>query len=539
MTAPSSIDPARFLHDQLASASPDLLRSMLTTFINTLMSAEADAICGAPYGMPGPDRVNVRNGYRHRDFDTRAGTLDVAIPKLRSGSYFPDWLLERRRRAEAALTSVVATCYLLGVSTRRMEKLVGSLGITRLSRSQVSEMARDLDEQVEAFRTRPLDAGPYTFAAADALVLKVREGGRVVNVHALLAAGVNADGHREILGLQVTSAEDGAGWLAFFRDLTARGLTGVALVTSDAHRGLTDAIGATLPGAAWQRCRTHWGRKDSTCRFRCGRAVWVSCGGVEDCGGGGIPGSGSGDGASVLFEQGADPACGVADGAAAYLEQLGDDAPGADFAQAEDDRQDAFGIGDFLGEDAAASSGQPVTSPALVLAAFGLGSLPQGEPPDQVRQVLPAHPGQHWIAQRRQPVRPGWRYPRGQEVPECARAGEPQDGWRDWLPALGQQPAGLGDRLSDGALVDLEHLGQHRLGAGLPLVDDGNQDLGGIAEQGSAMVALGLAARAAALFEVTLLSPGRLRWGQPSGQLIKRGPAHAGQPGIGQRMQGL
>ena len=258
MTAPSSIDPARFLHDQLASASPDLLRSMLATFINALMSAEADAVCGAPYGMPSPDRVNVRNGYRHRDFDTRAGTLDVAIPKLRSGSYFPDWLLERRWRAEAALTSVVATCYLLGVSTRRMEKLVESLGITRLSRSQVSEMARDLDEQVAAFRTRPLDAGPYTFLAADALVLKVREGGRVVNVHALLAAGVNGDGHREILGLQVTSAEDGAGWLEFFRDLTARGLTGVQLVTSDAHRGLVEAIGATLPGASWQRCRTHY-----------------------------------------------------------------------------------------------------------------------------------------------------------------------------------------------------------------------------------------------------------------------------------------
>ena len=258
MTAPSSIDPARFLHDQLESASPDLLRSMLATFINTLMSAEADAVCGAPYGMPGPDRVNVRNGYRHRDFDTRAGTLDVAIPKLRSGSYFPDWLLERRRRAEAALTSVVATCYLLGVSTRRMEKLVESLGITRLSKSQVSVMAAELDAVVEDFRTRPLDAGPYTFVAADALVLKVREGGRVVNVHALLAVGVNADGHREILGLQVTSAEDGAGWLAFFRDLTARGLSGVALVTSDAHRGLVEAIGATLPGASWQRCRTHY-----------------------------------------------------------------------------------------------------------------------------------------------------------------------------------------------------------------------------------------------------------------------------------------
>ena len=258
MTAPSSIDPARFLSEQLAQASPDLLRQMLTTFVNTLMSAEADAVCGAEYGTRSSERINTRNGYRHRDFDTRAGTLEVAIPKLRSGSYFPDWLLERRRRAERALTTVVATCYLLGVSTRRMERLVESLGITRLSKSQVSEMARDLDAQVEQFRTRPLDQGPYTFVAADALVLKVREGGRVVNVHCLLATGVNGDGHREILGLQVSSAEDGAGWLSFFRDLTARGLTGVALVTSDAHRGLVDAIGATLPGAAWQRCRTHY-----------------------------------------------------------------------------------------------------------------------------------------------------------------------------------------------------------------------------------------------------------------------------------------
>jgi putative transposase len=258
MAAAPSIDPARFLHEHLAQASPDLLRSLLTTMIDTLMSAEADAVCGAAHGERSEHRVNHRNGYRHRDFDTRAGTLDVAIPKLRSGSYFPDWLLERRRRAEAALTSVVATCYLLGVSTRRMERLVESLGITRLSKSQVSAMAQDLDEQVAAFRTRPLDAGPYTFLAADALVLKVREAGRVVNVHALIAVGVNADGHRELLGLQVSSAEDGAGWLAFFRDLVARGLSGVALVTSDAHRGLVEAIGATLPGAAWQRCRTHY-----------------------------------------------------------------------------------------------------------------------------------------------------------------------------------------------------------------------------------------------------------------------------------------
>jgi putative transposase len=145
---------------------------MLTTFINTLMSAKADAVCGAAWGERSESRTNSRNGYRSREFDTRAGTLEVAIPKLRSGSYFPDWLLERRRRAERALTTVVATCYLLGVSTRRMEKLVESLGITRLSKSQVFEMAKDLDEQVEAFRHRPLDAGPYTFLAADALVLR-------------------------------------------------------------------------------------------------------------------------------------------------------------------------------------------------------------------------------------------------------------------------------------------------------------------------------------------------------------------------------
>ena len=259
MTVRSSIDHARLLEEQLAQASTDLLRELLQTFINTLLSAEADAVCGAEYGTTTPDRVNRRNGYRHRDFDTRTGSVDVAIPKLRQGSYFPEWLLERRKRAERALSSVVATCYLLGVSTRRMDKLVGSLGITSLSKSQVSEMARELDEHVEEFRTRRLDdAGPFTFVAADALVLKVREGGRVVPVHALVATGVNANGHREILGLHVTTAEDGAGWLAFFRDLTARGLTRVKLVTSDAHAGLVAAISATLPGAAWQRCRTHY-----------------------------------------------------------------------------------------------------------------------------------------------------------------------------------------------------------------------------------------------------------------------------------------
>ena len=261
MTATPSIDPEAFLHEHLAQASPDLMRELLTSFINALLSAQADTVCGADYGARDPDRSNRRNGYRHRDLDTRTGTIDVAIPKLREGSFFPDWLLTRRRRAEAALTTVVATCYLLGVSTRRMDKLVRTLGITGLSKSQVSEMAKDLDEQVTAFRTRPLDQGPYTFVAADALTMKVREGGRVVKIAVMVATGVNADGYREILGIHTATSESGPAWLAFFRDLTARGLTAagpVGLVTSDAHAGLVEAVGATLPGTSWQRCRTHY-----------------------------------------------------------------------------------------------------------------------------------------------------------------------------------------------------------------------------------------------------------------------------------------
>jgi putative transposase len=259
MTAPHIVDPARLLNQALSDASPDLMRHLLGTVINALVSAEADAVCGAEYGSVSPDRTNRRNGYRHRDLDTRAGTIDVAIPKLREGSYFPDWLLERRKRAESALISVVATCYLLGVSTRRMDKLVATLGITSLSKSQVSRMAQDLDEQVTAFRTRPLaDAGPFTFVAADALTMKVRENGRVVNAVVLVATGVNADGHREVLGVKVATSETRQAWNAFFADLVARGLAGVLLVTSDAHAGLVEAIAANLPGTAWQRCRTHY-----------------------------------------------------------------------------------------------------------------------------------------------------------------------------------------------------------------------------------------------------------------------------------------
>ena len=259
MTAPHILDPAGLLSEALSEASPDMMRHLLQTMINTLLSADADAVVGAEWGKPTPTRSAQRNGYRHRDLDTRVGTLDVAIPKLRSGTYFPDWLLERRKRAESALITVVADCYLAGVSTRRMDKLVKTLGVNALSKSQVSRMATELDEQVEAFRHRPLGvAGPFTFVAADALSMKVREGGRVVNAVVLLATGVNADGHREVLGLRVATSETGAAWNEFFADLVARGLAGVRLVTSDAHTGLKDAIAANLPGATWQRCRTHY-----------------------------------------------------------------------------------------------------------------------------------------------------------------------------------------------------------------------------------------------------------------------------------------
>jgi len=258
MAAPHHIEVTELLEQQLQGALPDLLREMIGAFANAMMSAQADQVCGAGWGERSEERTNRRNGYRAREWDTRAGTVELAVPKLREGTYFPDWLLTHRRRAEQALVTVVATAYLLGVSTRRVERLAEQLGVKSLSRSQVSQMASHLDAQVTAFRQRPLDAGPYTFVWVDALTVKVREDGRVVNVHALVATGVNADGHREILGLDVASAEDGAGWLAFLRGLVARGLSGVQLVISDAHPGLVAAIGSALPGAAWQRCRTHY-----------------------------------------------------------------------------------------------------------------------------------------------------------------------------------------------------------------------------------------------------------------------------------------
>jgi transposase-like protein len=238
----------------------DLLREMVRTFAERLMAAEVDALCNAGYGEVTPDRTNSRNGYRFRQLDTRVGSMDLAIPKLREGSYYPGWLLEPRRRAERALVAVVAECYVRGVSTRRVEGLVQTLGIEGLSKSQVSRMAKELDAEVAAFRNRPLDGGPYTYVSMDAMTQKVREGGRIVNVAVVIAVGVNAEGHREVLGFDVITTEDGAGWLAFLRGLVARGLGGTTLVISDAHHGLVDAIRSTLTGATWQRCRTHFMR---------------------------------------------------------------------------------------------------------------------------------------------------------------------------------------------------------------------------------------------------------------------------------------
>lgn len=237
----------------------DFLREGIRVLAQALMEADVTTHVGATHGERNPDaRSTQRNGYRARRWDTRMGTVDLAIPKLRQGSYFPDFLLEPRRRAEKALASVVMQAYVEGVSTRRVDDVAKSMGVDGISKSQVSRICSELDDTVEDWRTRPLDDGPYPFMWIDAMVLKVREGGRIVNTSALIATAVNAEGRREIVGLQLGSAETGASWTAFLRDLVARGLHGVQLVTSDAHGGLKDAIAAVLEGAQWQRCRTHF-----------------------------------------------------------------------------------------------------------------------------------------------------------------------------------------------------------------------------------------------------------------------------------------
>lgn len=252
------MDALSWLRKQINDDCPDLARAMLQRAVSELMGAEADALCGAGYGERSPERVNSRNGYRTRRWDTRAGTIDLQIPKLRSGSYFPDWLIAPRRRAEKALVSAIADAYLAGVSTRRVDKLVRTLGIEGISKSQVSTIAKNLDEAVDAFRNRPL-TGQFPYVWLDALVVRCRDDRMAMSgVCCMVAVGVNSDGRREVLGVELATSEDGAGWTSFLRGLSARGLSGVQLVISDAHPGLIDAARSVLSGAAWQRCRTHY-----------------------------------------------------------------------------------------------------------------------------------------------------------------------------------------------------------------------------------------------------------------------------------------
>ncbi len=254
-----SVDLLELLRKQADGADLDFLREAVAVLAQAVMDAEVSEQIGAAHGERSETRLTRRNGYRPRRWDTRVGTIELGIPKLREGSYFPS-LLEPRRRSERALVSVVTQAYVEGVSTRRVDDLVRSLGCDGISKSQVSRICAELDEVVSSFLERPLDSGPYRYLWLDALTQLVREEGRVVQVAVVVATAVNASGKRELLGIDVGTSEDGAFWLSFLRGLVARGLSGVELVTSDAHQGLREAIATVFAGASWQRCRTHFMR---------------------------------------------------------------------------------------------------------------------------------------------------------------------------------------------------------------------------------------------------------------------------------------
>lgn len=258
--AKNSMNLREWLRKQMEETDTDLLREMVREFAEELMDAQVDGLCGAEHGERTEERTNSRNGHRQRRWDTRTGTIDLKIPKLRKGSYFPSWLLEPRQRAERALIQVVAQSYLEGVSSRKILKIARALGIEGISRSQASRMAKELDEMVSAFRERRLEDGPYRYVWIDAHAQKVREAGRVINVATVVAIGVNVEGYREVLGVDVFTEESEASWSQFLQDLVERGLVGTCLVISDAHHGLKKAMASRLPGASWQRCRAHFMR---------------------------------------------------------------------------------------------------------------------------------------------------------------------------------------------------------------------------------------------------------------------------------------
>jgi putative transposase len=236
----------------------DFLKEALTLLINALMDAEVTSMIGAEKYERSENRNNHRNGYRQREWDTRLGTLQLSIPKLRHGSYFPS-LLEPRKMSEKALLNVVQEAYVHGVSTRKVDELVESLGIKGMDKSEVSGISKQLDGFVTEFKNRILE-GEYPYLWLDATFPKVREGGRVCSMALVIAVGVNQSGEREILGFDVGMSEDGAFWEEFLRKLVARGLKGVKFVVSDAHEGLKSAIKKVLTGSTWQRCRVHFMR---------------------------------------------------------------------------------------------------------------------------------------------------------------------------------------------------------------------------------------------------------------------------------------
>jgi len=254
-----SIDLVAYLEKLTLEEDIDLLHDSLKMVVQLLMEADVSAQIQAGKYERTEERVTHRNGYRSRDWETRVGEMELAIPKLRQGSYYPDWLLDPRRPGEKALLNVVQAAYVQGVGTRRMEKVVAGLGLEHLDKSKVSRMTKKLNAEVEAFRTRALE-GPYPYVWVDALYPKVRQNHRVVSQALVVAVGVNADGHRTVLGFAMGAAETEAFWKEFLRSLIRRGLRGVQLVVSDAHEGLKSALRQVMHGASWQRCRTHFMR---------------------------------------------------------------------------------------------------------------------------------------------------------------------------------------------------------------------------------------------------------------------------------------
>src|ERR1700728_563413 len=252
------------------SSDTELLREMVGFTAQRLMALEAESLTGAPHGQRSEDRINQRNGYRDRIWETRAGTIELRIPKLRKGSYFPAFL-EPRRLAEKALTAVVQEAYVQGVSTRSVDDLVQAMGMTGMSKSQVSRLCGEIDDKIDTFLNRPLE-GDWPYLWLDATYVKVRQAGRIVSVAVIIATAVNADGRREVLGMDIGPSEAETFWTEFLRKLARRGLRGVKLVISDAHEGLKAAITKVLH-ATWQRCRVHFMRNLLAHAGRNGRRV--------------------------------------------------------------------------------------------------------------------------------------------------------------------------------------------------------------------------------------------------------------------------